>query len=160
MMLVRRLLSAKILCVLLMGVLGLACSKSETIYTKEQMLQMSPKEGADKVELVLARDINDSIPCSHSRDGCLSVHRLRTHNLDFIAVEFDTSAHALSSAKRVHGWTTHNWLFDDVEGEPTLMRWLERVYQGQRYEPLKNAGTGEGSLKTPSESALPSPSTK
>lgn len=155
MMVVRTAFLAKFLCVSLMIV---GCTKSEPIYTKEQMLELVPKEGADRVEIVLAKDINDAVPCSNYGEGCLSAHRLRTHDLDFIAVEFQTTPEARAAAKRVRGWTTLNWLFDDVEGEPELMRWAERVFKAERFEPVK--GRAADSPGKSAGSAAPSPATR
>ena len=114
-----------------------ACSKKEPIYTKEEMLAMTPMEGPDKVEIVLARDINDAVPCADYGDGCLSAHRLRTRGLGFIAVEFETPAQAESSAKKIYGYTARNWLLDDVDGEPTLERWAEQYLKAKPFNPQK-----------------------
>ena len=98
---------------------------------------MGPNEGPDKIEIILARNINDVIPCSNYGDGCLSVHRLRAQNLDFLAIEFTHPDLAKKAAQKIHGWTVQNWLFDDVEGEPVLQRWLQKYYKGERFKPLE-----------------------
>lgn len=131
-----------------------SCTKKEVIYTKEDMLALAPQEGSEKVEILLARNLNDVIPCSNYGEGCLSVHRLRAKNLEFLAIEFTDGALARQAALRIRGWTVKNWLFDDVEGEPVLMRWLEQHYQGERFRPLE---TTEASAKTPAQSAPTSP---
>lgn len=115
---------------------------------------MGPQEGPEKVEILLARNLNDVIPCSNYGDGCLSVHRLRAKNLDFIAIEFTNGQLAQEAAQRIRGWTVKNWLFDDVEGEPVLMRWLEQHYKGERFKPL---GTTEAPAKTPAGNGSTSP---
>lgn len=148
----RSIVVGKVFCLLL--VLGTSCSKKEAIYTKEDMLALAPKEGAERLEILLARNLNDVIPCSDYGDGCLSVHRLRAKNLDFIAVEFTSSELAKAAAQRIRGWTSHNWLFDDVEKEPVLMRWLEQHYKAERFRPLE---TATDSAKTPAENGAPSP---
>lgn len=124
--------------------LTIACTKKEVIYSKEQMLKMAPNEGPDKVEIILARNLNDVIPCSTYGDGCLSVHRLRAQNLDFLAIEFTHGELAKKAALKIHGWTVENWLFDDIDGEPVLQRWLQKYYKGVRFKPLE---TTTGSAK-------------
>lgn len=144
---------AKILALLL---LCIACSEKEVVYTKEQMMAMGPKDSTDKVELLLARNINDVIPCSNYGEGCLSVHRLQARKLEFIAVEFATSAEAIVGSKKIRGWRVKNWLFDDVEGEPELMDWIQKYYQAERFKPLEKAGESAGKS---AGSAAPSPAT-
>jgi hypothetical protein len=139
MMVFRRSLVGKLLCVLLVAAAGVGCTKKEVLVSKEAMFGMAPKEGPDKVNIVLARDINDAIPCSDYGEGCLSAHRLKTRDLDFIAIEFSSRESARAASRKVRGWTYENWLFDDVEGEPELVRWLQRYFTAHRYAPEKAA---------------------
>mgnify|MGYP001627373528 CR=1 FL=1 len=122
---------------IVMLALGSACSKKPVVYSKEQMWAFSPKEGRDRIEIVLARDINDAIPCSDYGPGCLSAHRLKTRDLEFIAVEFATPDEAENSAKKIYAFTVQNWLFDDVDGEPQLEDWLRTYYRPKSFNPKK-----------------------
>ncbi|MFP5457261.1 MAG: hypothetical protein ACLGG7_00885 [Bacteriovoracia bacterium] len=127
-----------------------ACSKKEVLYSKEQMFGLAPHEGTDRVEIVLARSINDAVPCSNYGEGCLSAHTLKTRGLGFIAVEFNSSAAAEASARRIYGYTYHNWLFDDVDGEPLLEDWVVTYFQAKSFNPKKKKATG--SAETPAQS--------
>lgn len=135
--------SVKLACVLavLCVALTASCTKKgeEKPYSKEEMFGLAPHEGQDKLEIVLAKDINDAIPCAHYGEGCASAHRVRARGLDFIAVEFGSKSQAKQGARKVRGWSAHNWLFDDVEGEPQLERWVEKHYQGERFTPREKA---------------------
>ncbi len=142
---------------ILLSLLLLSCSKEEPTLTKEQMLDFTPKEGADKVEIVLARDINDAIPCSDYGEGCLSAHKLKTRGLGFIAVEFQTVAQAESAARKIYGWTVQNWLLDDVDGEPELERWAEKYFKVKSFNPSKQIK--EGLKETPAENVEASKAT-
>lgn len=150
-MLKRSIILAKVLCILFVAV---SCTKKEVIYSKEDMIGMVPKEGPEKMEILLARNLNDVIPCSDYGAGCLSAHRLRVKNLDFIAIEFNDGEQAMLAAQRIRGWTVSNWLFDDVEGEPVLERWLVEHYKAKRFI---SSQTATDSVKKPAESAAPSP---
>jgi hypothetical protein len=139
-------------------VLSVACSKEkEPTYLKEELLALAPAEGADKIEVVLARDINDAVPCADYGDGCLSAHRFRTRGLGFIAVEFSTPAEAESAAKKIYGYTARNWLLDDIDGEPTLERWAVEHLKAKSFNPVKKKAAD--SAETPAESESTSPAT-
>ncbi len=133
-------------------VVTVGCSKEkEPTYLKEELVNLAPAEGTDKIDVVLARDINDAVPCADYGEGCLSAHRFRTRGLNFIAVEFETPAHAETAAKKIYAWTSRNWLLDDVDGEPLLERWAAEHLKAKSFNPQKK--TKEGFAETPAESA-------
>jgi len=132
-----------------------SCSKEkEPTYLKEELVNLAPAEGDDKVQTVLARDINDAVPCADYGEGCISAHRFRTRGLNFIAVEFETPTQAERSAKKIYAWTARNWLLDDVDGEPLLERWATEYLKAKSFNPQKK--TRVDSAETPAESAPPS----
>ena len=114
-------LFAKLLCNIL---LIMSCTKKVELYSKENLLNLTPKEGNDRMETVLGQSATDIIPCSDYGDGCVSVHRFRTRKLEYIAVEYATIESAQSYAPKIRAWTARNWLFDDVFNEPSLETWL------------------------------------
>ena len=154
MILLRRPLLVKLLGVLLLLAAGCSQDKEPT-YSKDELLAMAPAEGADKVDVVLARDINDAIPCADYGDGCLAAHRFRTRDLSFIAIEFETPTQAESAAKKIYGWTVRNWLLDDVDGEPRLERWAQQYLQAKSFNPVKKKAAE--SSGTPAGNAPASP---
>lgn len=122
----------------LLASFAVGCSKEkEPTYLKEELLALAPAEGIDKVDVVLARDINDAVPCGDYGDGCLSAHRFRTRDLNFIAVEFETPGQAENAAKKIYAWTARNWLLDDVDGEPLLERWAAEHLKAKSHNPQK-----------------------
>ncbi len=134
---------------------SVSCTKEkEPTYLKEELVNLAPAEGTDKIETVLARDINDAVPCADYGEGCLSAHRFRTRGLNFIAVEFETPTQAERAAKKIYGWTARNWLLDDVDGEPLLERWASEHLKAKSFNPQKK--TKVDSAETPVESAPPS----
>lgn len=131
---------------------AVSCTKDkEPTYLKEELVNLAPAEGTDKIETVLARDINDAVPCADYGEGCLSAHRFRTRGLNFIAVEFETPTQAERAAKKIYGWTARNWLLDDVDGEPLLERWATEYLKAKSFNPQKK--TKVDSAETPVESA-------
>ena len=141
-----------IIAVVLVLLMAVGCSKEkEPIYLKEELLGMAPTEGPDKVDVVLARDINDAVPCADYGDGCLGAHRFRTRDLNFIAVEFETPGQAENAAKKIYAWTARNWLLDDVDGEPLLERWAAEHLKAKSFNPQKK--TRADSAGTPAENA-------
>lgn len=137
--------------------LVLSCTNKEPLYTKENLLSLTPKEGDDRMETVLGQSATDIIPCSDYGDGCVSVHRFKTRKLEYIAVEYTTSAEAQAYAPKIRAWTARNWLFDDVYNEPSLESWLCQYFE---CKPPKGSerkvGDGKESV---SEKAPPSAST-
>lgn len=111
----------KFLCTILFVV---SCTKEEPHYNKEKLLSLTPKEGDDRMETVLGQSATDIIPCSDYGEGCVSVHRFKTRKLEYIAVEYATSAQAQAFAPKIRAWTARNWLFDYVFNEPSLEAWL------------------------------------
>jgi hypothetical protein len=118
---------AKLGCVVFVFLLG--CTKEEPKYTKENLLALTPKEGVERMETVLGQSVGDIIPCSDYGEECQSVHRFKAHNLEFIAVEFSSIEAAQRAAKKIRAWTARNWLFDDVNNEPSLERWICKYFE-------------------------------
>jgi hypothetical protein len=112
---------AKLLCT---KILVMSCTKKEILYTKENLLALTPAEGDDRMETVLGQSATDIIPCSDYGEGCVAVHRFKSRKLEYIAVEYATIAQAQDFAPKIRAWTARNWLFDDVYNEPSLELWL------------------------------------
>ncbi len=102
----------------------MGCTKKEPLYSKEDLLGITPKEGDDRMETILGQSVADIIPCSDYGVGCVSVHRFKSRKLEYIAVEYASGAEAQAFAPKIRAWTARNWLFDDVYNEPSLELWL------------------------------------
>jgi hypothetical protein len=115
---------------LALSILSASCTK-EVKYSKEELL--SKAQAADSsVSIVLPRSINEGISCSNYSEGCMSGHTVKVKNLDLIAVEFGTEAEAKYAAKKIRGYYTRNWVFDDVSGEPILEEFVSRVLDAKK----------------------------
>ncbi len=115
---------------LALSILSASCTK-EVKYSKEELLHRA--QAADPtVQLILPRSINEGISCSNYTEGCLSGHTVKVQNLDLIAVEFATEEQAKYAAKKIRGYYTGNWVFDDVTGEPILEKFVSRVLDAKK----------------------------
>lgn len=115
---------------LILSILTASCTK-EVKYTKEELL--SKAMAADSsVQLILPKSINDGINCANYTEGCVSGHTVRVKNLELIAVEFQTEEQARYGAKKIRGYFSRNWVFDDVTGEPILEEFVSRVLDAKK----------------------------
>lgn len=105
-----------------MSILAASCTK-EVKYTKEALLAKA-QEADPSVTYILPKSITEGVSCSDYAEGCLSAHIVRVKDLDLIAVEYMTEAEAILAAKKVRGYYIHNWLLDDVAGEPVLEKFV------------------------------------
>jgi hypothetical protein len=113
-----------------LSILSASCTK-EVKYSKEELLKKA--QAADSsVQLILPRSINEGISCSVYTEGCVSGHTVKVKNLELIAVEFMTEEQAKYAAKKVRGYYSRNWLFDDVTGEPILEEFVSRVLDAKK----------------------------
>ncbi len=113
-----------------LSILSASCTK-ELKYSKEEL--MARAQAADSsVQFILPRSINDGISCSSYSEGCVSGHTVKVRGLDLIAVEFQNEEQAKYAAKKIRGYYSRNWIFDDVTGEPTLEEFVSRVLNAKK----------------------------
>lgn len=114
----------------ILSILSASCTK-EVKYSKEALLKKA--QAADpSVQLILPKSMNEGVSCSNYSEGCLSGHTVKVKNLDMIAVEFGNEAQAKYGAKKIRGYYTGNWVFDDVTGEPLLEEFVSRVLDAKK----------------------------
>lgn len=116
--------------IMILSILSASCTK-EVRYTKEDLLKKA-QAGDPTVQLVLPRSINEGVSCSAYTEGCISGHTVKVRNLELIAVEFATEAQAKYAARKIRGYYTGNWTFDDVTGEPILEDFVSRVLNAKK----------------------------
>lgn len=115
---------------LLLSILSAACTK-EVKYSKEDLLSKALKADPT-ISFTLPKSITEGVSCTDYPTGCLSAHVVRVKNLDMIAVEFMSEGEAKLAAKKVRGYYSRNWLFDDVTGEPILEKFVTEALEGKR----------------------------
>lgn len=107
-----------------------SCTK-EVKYTKEQLYAKAVAADSS-VTFVLPKSIGEGVSCSSYTEGCLSAHTVQVRQLEMIAVEFMTEEQAKFAAKKVRGYYAHNWLFDDVRGEPVLEKFVTESLEAKK----------------------------
>jgi hypothetical protein len=115
---------------ILLSILSASCTK-EVRYSKEDLLKKA-QAVEPSVQLILPRSINEGVSCSNYTEGCISGHTVKVKNLDMIAVEFGNEEQAKYAARKIRGYYTGNWVFDDVTGEPLLEDFVSRVLDAKK----------------------------
>ncbi len=108
----------------------LSCTK-EVKYSKEKMLSLALKKDAS-VSLILPKSMNEGVTCVEYGEGCLGAHIVSVQNIEMIGVEFSDQDSAKRAAKRLRGYYAHNWMFDDVSGEPTLEKFVISAFEAKK----------------------------
>ena len=115
-------------------ILSASCTK-EVKYSKETLL--SKAQAVDPtITVILPKSMAEGVTCAEYSEGCLSAHIVRVKNLDLIAVEFMSQGEAILAAKKFRGYYTHNWLLDDVTGEPVLEKFVTEHLEAKKPEEI------------------------
>ncbi len=112
------------------GFFLLGCTK-ELKFTKEQLYSKALKADSS-TSFILPKNLSDGVHCTDYSEGCVAGHNVQVRKLDFIAVEFMNEAQAKHAAKKVRGYYSRNWLFDDVAGEPILERFVTEHLEAKK----------------------------
>ncbi len=92
------------------------------------------------ITVILPKSMAEGVTCVEYSEGCLSAHIVRIKHLDLIAVEFMSVGEAKLAAKKFRGYYTHNWMLDDVTGEPVLEKFVTDHLEAKKFDEdtLKN----------------------
>lgn len=117
-----------------LSILSASCTK-EVKYSKETLLAKA--QAVDPtITVILPKSMAEGVTCAEYSEGCLSAHIVRVKNLDLIAVEFMSQGEAILAAKKFRGYYTHNWLLDDVTGEPVLEKFVTEHLEAKKPEEI------------------------
>lgn len=118
------------LILLSLSILSASCTK-EVKYSKEALLDKA--QAVDpSITVILPKTMAEGVTCAEYSEGCLSAHIVRIKNLDLIAVEFMSQGEAILAAKKFRGYYTHNWMLDDVTGEPVLEKFVTEHLEAKK----------------------------
>ncbi len=103
----------------------LSCSSDKApTYSRQQIFKMARKGDPD-LSLVAPKSISEAvIECRDYTPACRYGYKVIIKKITMIALFYEAPENALKAAKRIRGYTSRNWVFDDVRGEPILERFV------------------------------------
>ncbi len=121
-----------------LSILSASCTK-QVKYSKEALLAKAQAVDST-ITVILPKSMAEGVTCVEYSEGCLSAHIVRIKHLDLIAVEFMSVGEAKLAAKKFRGYYTHNWMLDDVTGEPVLEKFVTYHLEAKKFDEdtLKN----------------------
>lgn len=101
----------------------ISCSKETTI-SREALLEKA-SEADPELEVMIPPSLDKPLVyCNRYRPPCVAGYKIKIKRLEVTALEYETEKAAYKSAKFIKGYVLHNWVFDDVTGEPILERFF------------------------------------
>jgi len=91
-----------------------------------------------RFELLMGKSLGEN-PCAiyGLNTGCIGGVRAKVRKVVILAVHFKTPDQAKKVAEAIDGWYIHNWVFDDVTGEPVLEDFVKAAYNAKKANPEK-----------------------
>ena len=108
----------------------LSCSSDERIpWDKKKVMGKAIAFYPDIKEL-LPESMDKGIQCSDYADGigCIGAFQVKVRLVKFIMVRFETEVQAMNEAKRIKQYSSNNWVFDDVYGEPVIESFVKKAF--------------------------------
>ena len=109
-----------------------SCSNEGTV--SWPTLRSRAQKGEPSFSIVLAEKIGGGPKCigetpslSYS-EGCQKVIRVKVKDIDFLFVGFENAEQAKKEAQRLNQVNYHNWVIDEVRGEPPLEAFVEKTF--------------------------------
>lgn len=109
-----------------------SCSKEGAVSWPS--LRSRAQKGDPTFSIVLAEKIGGGPKCvgetpslSYSK-GCQKVIRVKVKDIDFLFVGFENAEQAKKEAQRLNQVYYHNWLIDEVRGEPPLEAFVKNTF--------------------------------
>ena len=109
-----------------------SCSREGSI--SWPTLRSRAQKGDPTFSIVLAEKIGGGPKCigetpslSYSK-GCQKVIRVKVKEIDFLFVGFENTKQAKKEALRLNQVYYHNWLIDEVRGEPPLESFVRNTF--------------------------------
>lgn len=124
--------------ILLLLFLALSCSK-DLVVVKSKMYSLALQEDP-QATLIVPKNMTDGIKCSDYEQGCLGAFQAKIKTVEMIFIEFETIDQAKAQAEKINQWYAWNWVFDDVDGEPVLEHFVQKVYQAKKGRSVERKG--------------------
>ena len=105
-----------------------ACEDRPSNVDQLQLLEMA-RENESDISLVIPKSIDQKLVyCNTYTPPCKNGYKVKVKGIVMIALMYDTFEEAYRSARRINGLWFRNWVFDDVQGEPVLERFVQRAF--------------------------------
>lgn len=105
-----------------------SCQQKEKTYSKEEIWEMAVKEDPN-IKIIVATKDEPAPQCEDYGEGCIFGLTVEVQGLRAILVYFQSEKDALIAAQKIDAYYFHNWLFDDVKGEPVLENFVKKVFK-------------------------------
>lgn len=118
--------------VIILFIILASCSKEGSV--SWPTLRSRAQKAESSFSIVLAEKIGGGPKCvgetpslSYS-EGCQKVIRVKVKDIDFLFVGFENAEQAKKEAKRLNQVYYHNWVIDEVRGEPPLEAFVKKTF--------------------------------
>lgn len=106
-----------------------SCNDRPENWSKNKMLDMAMKADPNFTVIVPESISKSLVNCIDYTPSCLFGYKVATKKLAFIALLYKDQKKAYKAARRIDGYVSRNWAFDDVKGEPVLERFVQKVFK-------------------------------
>jgi hypothetical protein len=120
-----------------------ACTKEKRV-DRFELLALAQKVDPT-IEPIMAKDMQSGVRCSKIDGtpiygpGCIGAFQVKVGPIDMVVLEFENEKTAKKEAERLGQWYFHNWVFDEVTGEPYLEDIVQKAFSATYAGPEKKA---------------------
>lgn len=122
---------------LLLVLFFVACDERPSKVDQLKLLEMAREHESD-ITLIVPKSIDQRLVyCNTYTPACKAGYKVKVKGIVMIALMYDTFEEAYRCARRINGLWFRNWVFDDVQGEPLLERFVKRAFGAQFARKIK-----------------------
>lgn len=107
-----------------------SCSEDSPTWDKDEMLDFA-READPDMKIKIGDLSKTLVDCRDYIPRCLIGYRVVLKGLEFNALTYKDQKLAIKAAKRIRGYYSRNWVFDEVRGEPVLERIVIKYLKGK-----------------------------
>lgn len=112
----------------------LSCDSRPPNYGPIELKEMA-KVGDPNLEVRVPKDFSEQlVDCSAYTPPCRYGLIVKVRNVEMRPLYYDDQDKALKAAKRIRGYVSRNWVFDDVAGEPVLEDFVKEYLHAVKAE--------------------------
>lgn len=115
---------------LIFTLVSCSCSEESPTWSKEEMLGFA-KEADPKMQIKIGNLSKTLVDCKTYTPRCIIGYRVVIKGMMFNALTYPDQKTAINAAKRIRGYYSRNWAFDEVRGEPVLERIVVKYLKGK-----------------------------